>query len=308
AGEEERRHPLHVAQPNIARHIGPGTTETLDLFKFARNVLRTAPTKGTLFGLPNLCKEGNMFRMRVLVSAVLLAVTSTQSGAQSFMMTMQGFLDSRSFISGPGALAFGTASPFTLTALFNTTTPNLVAPIGIPGFVAYTPSSVQMSVGGRTYAVQPFDLLHPTGLAVAIFDGTTPFAPPGRYGVGFIQNPLADGAGIVADFLGASPAYVLGSTGVVPASYTGFSGVGVASGVCTLGTPDNCLANAVTPIPMTFANQPYFLTLGNYDQDPSPGFSFSVSITAVPEPSTFVLLAAGMVAFAAFGRRRIRRS
>ncbi|MDQ6612363.1 MAG: hypothetical protein M3Y64_08015 [Gemmatimonadota bacterium] len=249
-----------------------------------------------------------MLRMRILVSTLLLAISSARSGAQSFVMTMQGILDSRSFITGPGAAAFGSASPFTLTALFNTTTPNLVAPIGIPGFVAYTPSSLQLSVAGRTYAVQAFDFAHPTGLSVAIFDGTTPFAPPGRYGVGFIQNPLADGAGIVGDFMGASPSYALGATGVVPTTYTGFSGVGVASGICTLGPPDNCLANAITPIPMTFANQAYSLTLGNYDQDPSPGFSYSVSIAAVPEPNSFLLVAVGAFALVAVGRKRIRHS
>ena len=83
--------------------------------------------------------------------------------------------------------------------------------------------------------MQPFDATHGAGVSVAIFDATTPFGPPGHYAVGLIQNPLADGAGIVADYLGATPAFTLASGGVVPTTFTGYVGVGVSSGVCTAG-------------------------------------------------------------------------
>lgn len=234
---------------------------------------------------------------------VLLTSTAAPARAQSFMMTMQGILDSRSFITGPGATSFGASTPFTLTGFFNTTTQNLVAPIGVSGFVAYTPSRLELSVSGRTYLVQPFTLANPTGLSVAIFDATTPF-DPGRYGVGVIQNPLADGAGIVADYAGATPAYVIGTTGVRATTFTGFNGVGVSSGVCLVGPPGGCVTNAVTPIPLTFGADTYALTLGNYSQDVGAEFSYSVSITAVPEPGSALQLGIGVLAIGFVMRRK----
>ena len=173
------------------------------------------------------------------------------------------------------------------------------------GFVAYTPSLIQLAVGGRTYTVQSFTPATPTGLAVSIFDATTPF-DFGRYGVGVIQNPLADGAGIVADYSGASPPFVIGMTGVIPTTFTGFNGVGVSSGVCVVGTPANCQTNAITPIPMTFGADAYSLTLGSYSQDVGPGFLYSASITAVPEPASVLLVGVGILAIGATVRRRRR--
>ena len=211
------------------------------------------------------------FRKYSLVCVFLmLACAPAVARAQSFIMTLQGILDSRSFITGPGATSFGAATPFTLTGFFSTTTQNWVAPIGVSGFVAYTPSRLELAVSGRTYLVQPYTLANPTGLSVAIFDATTPF-DFGRYGVGVIQNPLADGAGIVADFSGVSNPLVIGSTGVRQTTFTGFNGVGVSSGVCLVGPPNACVTNAVTPIPMTFGSDAYSLTLGSYSQDAGPG-------------------------------------
>ncbi|MEO7361439.1 MAG: PEP-CTERM sorting domain-containing protein [Gemmatimonadaceae bacterium] len=246
------------------------------------------------------------FRMHASVCVfLLLAGTAAPLRAQSFMMTMQGILDSRSFITGPGASSFGAATPFTLTAFFNTTTLNFVAPIGVSGFVAYTPSRLELAVSGRTYGVLPFTFANPTGLAVAIFDATTPF-DFGRYGAGVIQNPLADGAGIIADFSGAAPPFVIGTTGIRPTTFTGFNGVGVSSGVCLVGPPNACAVNAVTPIPLTFGSDAYSLTLGSYSQDVGPSFSYSVRITAVPEPGSMLLVGMGVLGIGAFVRRRRR--
>jgi hypothetical protein len=96
-------------------------------------------------------------------------------------------------------------------AVFDTSSPNLVASKPWPGFVAYEPTSLTLTVGGNTYQVQPYNAVQsstggPNGLAVAIFDYTTPFGNPAGetpgttpYGnhvsVGLIQDPFHDGAG-----------------------------------------------------------------------------------------------------------------
>ena len=240
---------------------------------------------------------------------VLPLLASAPAHAQSFELIMQGALDARSSImTGNTMTPIAGTSAFTLTAFFNTASGNLVAPIPFPGFVAYTPTAIQLTVGGRTYALQGFDAAHPTGVSVAIFDQTTPFGVPGRYGVGFIQNPLADGAGMIADYVGASPNFVIGATGLRATTFTGYSGVGVSSGVCTQGTGDNCQAHATTPIPMTFLGQPFSLVLGNYEDEAANSTTFTTALVAVPEPGTLALVGVGITGLVAAARRSRRRS
>lgn len=237
--------------------------------------------------------------------AVLVAGAAAPARAQTFEMVMHGALDGRSgILSGGTTTAFAGTSAFTIEAFFNRASPNLVAPIGMPGFVAYTPIAVQLTIGGRTYAVQSFDAAHPTGVSVAIFDGTTPFGPPGHYAAGLIQNPLIDGAGIVADYTGATPAFTLG-TGVVPATFTGYFGVGVQGGACTMGGGPDCQAYATTPIPLTWSGQSFGLVLGNYDDNAPDGATFTTTLAAVPEPGSVALVGAGLVVVAATRRRRV---
>lgn len=250
-------------------------------------------------------------RVGTMIGAVLvLAGAAAPVQAQSYALLMQGVLDGRSSLGTGGVnTPFAAGSAFTLEAFFSTTSPNLVAPIGIPGFVAYTPSELRLTIGGRTYSMQGFDAAHPTGVSVAIFDRTTPFGVPNRYGVGIIQNPLADGAGFIADYMDATVPFMIGSTGLVPTTFTGYSGVGVSSGVCTVGTPASCQAHAVTPIPMTWNGQSFQLTFGNYEDDAPPTPVFSATLVATPEPGTLPLLAIGVVggALLAGRRRRVRR-
>ena len=248
-----------------------------------------------------------LVRAAFLLSAGAAAAAPAPGRAQGYALILQGVLDGHSSIgSGGTATPFADGSAFTLEAFFDARTPNLVAPIGVPGFVAYTPTAMRLTVGGRTYDVQPFDGAHPTGFAVAVFDSTTPFGVPDHYGVGVIQNPLADGAGFVGDYAGVTAPLRIGATGLTATTFTGYSGVGVTSGVCTLGRAPACKAHAVTPVPLAWGGQAFSLTLGNYDDNAPATPTLAARLVAVPEPGSLALVAAGL-GVAAAARRQARR-
>lgn len=243
-----------------------------------------------------------------------LAGAAAPAAAQRFELVMEGALDARSALVVDGiSTPLGTLSPFTLRAVFDVSSQNHVAPIGVPGFVAYTPASVAFTLGGRTYAMAGYSTATPAGITVSIFDATTPFGPPGRYGVGIIQDPLLDGAGFVADYLGASPPFTIASGGVAPTTFTGYQGVGVQGGACLVGSPETgCEEYAVTPIPMTWAGQAFGLVLGNYVQEVAEGRPYTARIAAVPavvpEPATVALVGAGVLVIGGVSARRRRRA
>ena len=217
--------------------------------------------------------------------------------------------------SGPGGANVLTTpnEPFTMTGIFNTATGTLLPPPPFPsmGFVAYAPSSVTLAVGGTTYSVATFGESVTTGVSVAIFDQTQIFGT-GHYAAGFIQNPVPDGAGIVGDFLTASPDYLVSN--LVPTTYGGYFGTGFGSGICG-GGPGSGVDCATTPIPLNGGL--FQLTLGTYDlENPSNGVPifpvptppnfrndnfFSASLTAVPEPSTWAMMLAGFAGLACMG-------
>jgi hypothetical protein len=152
------------------------------------------------------------------------------------------------------------------------------------------------------------------GVTVAIFDQNS--FTPGRYAVGILQQPPQDGAGIIGDFSGASPAFTV-STLTSTTTFTGYNGVGYGSGVCLQGTPGNCQLNAITPFVLhNSANQTFALTLGNYEEAYTggadagtpgriPGPLNSAQLLATPEPGT--LGAVGLALAAALGLARRRR-
>jgi PEP-CTERM motif len=243
--------------------------------------------------------------------------------------------------TGTGAPTLTANEPFTLTGVFDTSGPNLIAGLMPPflaaGWVDYAPLSVTLTVGGKTFSVATYDPSIPTtggpGLTVAIFGDNTVFSPPpppfSHFAAGFIQNPIQDGAGIVGDWTGVSQSYTIPNlvTTTYPAS--DFYGVGFGSGPCPMGNIGGvCLPlnnpppNAIVPIPLDGGS--FFLTLGTYDlnnpanntDDPTHGpypnpidssLFFSAQLT-IPEPSTWALMLVGFAGLAIARSRATRKA
>lgn len=214
---------------------------------------------------------------------------------------------------------FTVATPFTIRAFFDDSTPNLAPPFGGPfnGFRAYAPSSATIDIDGIRYSIETASSNPLAGVAVAVFDQNS--FTPGRYGVGLIADPLHDGPGIVGDFLSASPDFTVAA--LTPTTFIDFYGVGHGSGVCLSGSPPAC-PHAVTPWVLHDASAAAWnLTLGNFDEDypvaHTPGASIgplntaqllaAPTLLAVPEPSSDGLMLAGLVGLAVASRiRRLR--
>lgn len=203
---------------------------------------------------------------------------------------------------------FSKVTPFTFYALFDDSTPNLAppsppAPPPFAGFRAYAPSSLKVTIGGTNYSVDPS-----SAVTVAIFDRHS--FDPDHYAVGLLVDPVHDGAGIVGDFLSASPDFTAGT--LTPTVFGDFFGVGHASGLCVTGAPPAC-PHAVTPWLLHDANNvAWNLTLGSFELDypvahtPGAGVTTlnTAEILAVPEPATAGLMMAGLVALGIALRRR----
>jgi hypothetical protein len=260
------------------------------------------------------------------ISGALSAALAPAAQATEFELTLTGVFNgttdalghpvigTETLNAGPGgANVLTTANePFTLTGVFDTSTGTLLPPpsSGFPstGFVDYAAQSVTLYVGGTAYSVSTSVT---DGLTVAIFDQTQIFGP-GHYAAGFIQNPVPDWAGIVGDFLTASPDYLVSN--LVPTTYGGYFGTGFNTGPCT-GGGGSGIGCTTTPIPVD--DSKYMLILGGtrgYDLQAlgngvptgpdlnPPSFendnAFSASLTAVPEPSTWALLLVGFAGLA----------
>jgi hypothetical protein len=258
------------------------------------------------------------------LAIALSAASAAPALATKFELTLSGVFNgtgagtTEMLNAGPGGANILTTpnEPFTLTGIFDSSGPNLIAslpPFVSTGWVDYAPLSVTLTVGGTTYSVATYDGSMPNGgpgFSVAIFDTTQIFGT-GHYGAGFIQTPVPDGAGIVGDWLTATPTYT--ATSLAPTTYSDYFGVGFGSGICS--SPGSGVDCATTPIPLDGGL--YELTLGTYDlnnpangipTDPTihpPAFQndhvFSGTLTAVPEPSTWALLLAGFAGLACIG-------
>jgi len=149
-----------------------------------------------------------------------------------------------------------------------------------------------------------------TGVTVAIFDQNSFY--PGRYGIGILQDPPADGSGIIGDFAGALPNF--SAANIVPTVFTDYYGVGYGSGPCLSGNPPAC-PHDITPFILHDASMnTYKLTLGNFEEDypqvHNPNSSNIVGplntavIVGIPEPGTFAISACGLLALVGFVRKR----
>ena len=189
------------------------------------------------------------------------------------------------------------------------------------------PLWVNLSVGGTTYSVATYTMSPSTGFAIDVFDQSQPFCAD-HYAVGVNQDPIDDGAGIIGDWLAATPDYTEAPTPprIPPPSplpptlasnttYSEFFGVGFGSGTCSSPGAPPCIT---TPIPLDGGAkflylETYDLTSTPYINDPEspPGafptdLIFTATLTVVPEPSTWAMMMLGLAGLGFAGYRKAR--
>ena len=134
----------------------------------------------------------------------------------------------------------------------------------------------------------------------AVFDQNTIFQP-GYYGVGFIQDPIADGSGIVGDFASANPKFA--AANLVSTTFSGYRGAGVSAGVHI--PPGSGPLVEARPITLRQGGDVFLLRLADRTEEFSQGAPLhSVSLTAIPEPGTLALASVTLAGLVALRLRR----
>jgi hypothetical protein len=239
------------------------------------------------------------------IVAGLTLLFGTLANAAPFRLTYNGVFDMADSISPEGGpiTNFTGPMPFTFTADFDTSSTDYVSflpPFLQPGWVSYSPTSATLSVGGQTYSVDNFASNAGGGVAVAIFDQNTIFEP-GFYGIGFIQDPVADGSGIVGDFASASPNFT--AADLLTTTFTGYRGAGFSAGVHD--PPGSGPLVDPRPITLRQGSSVFQLRIGDRTEEYSEGAPLnSASLAAIPEPATVMLTGAALAALAFLRLRR----
>ena len=243
-------------------------------------------------------------KLMTLVAGLTLLISHAATAAP-FQLTYNGVFGTTDSISPEGGdiTSFASPTPFTLTAIFDTNSTNYVSflpPFLRSGWVSYSPIAALLSVGGETYSVDSFASNPASGIAVAIFDRNTIFEP-GFYGVGFIQDPVADGSGIVGDFAMANPDFTVSN--LVSTTYSGYRGAGFSAGVHS--PPGSGPLVEARPITLRQGGNVFLLRLSDRTEEFSEGAPLhSVSLTAIPEPGTFLFASVALAGLVVFRSRR----
>ncbi|HSC64121.1 MAG TPA: PEP-CTERM sorting domain-containing protein [Caldimonas sp.] len=257
-------------------------------------------------------------RARLIVTGALTVIALAAQAAPFELVYTGTFNTTESLnLASAGSRTFFSAStPFTITAFFDNSSPNVLPPAPVfSGFHAYVPTLATIQINGATYKIDTAATNSTAGVTVAIFDRSSSFNT-GRYGIGLIANVVSDGAGIVGDFAGASPEFSVNA--LTPVTYTDYFGVGHGSGPCISGNPPACPHLDTPWVLHDSSNVAWNLTLGNYIEDyPSlhPGSGATTvgalntaAILAVPEPATIGLLLAGLAGVGARTRAQRRNA
>jgi len=260
---------------------------------------------------------GSSFSRTLLACAMALAATGAQAAPYELVYTGTfNTTESLNLASAGSRTFFSASTPFTIRALFDDSTPNLLPPaFPFLGFHAYVPSLATIQIGGVTYNIETAATNATAGVTVSIFDRTQIFNP-GRYGIGLIANVLADGAGIVGDFSAAAPEFTVNA--LTATTFADYFGVGHGSGPCITGNPPACPHLDVPWVLRDNSNAAWNLTLGNYEEDypalhpgsnaTSVGPLNTAVIAAVPEPETVTLMLAGLAGLGAVVRAKRRKA
>jgi hypothetical protein len=269
-----------------------------------------------MLSIPGFLARASAPRSRALLAGALVSV-ATGAQAVPYQLVYSGTFNSSESLNLASASSrtfFTGTTPFTITALFDDSSPNLLPPaFPFLGFHAYVPSLATIRIGATTYTIETAATNPTAGVTVSIFDRSQIFNP-GRYGIGLIANVLADGAGIVGDFVSASPEFTVNA--LTPTTFTDYYGVGHGSGPCITGNPPACPHLEVPWVLRDGSNAAWALTLGNYEEDypalhpgsaaATVGLLNTAVITAVPEPATMGLMLAGLAGMGALVRARRR--
>lgn len=273
--------------------------------------------------MPSSCKAFGSCKAFALLGVTLAAwaVATPSAWAEPFRFTLNGNFYGGFSLSGT-PIADGT--PFTETAIFDTSTPNL---LGLPGTAVYVPSQATITFNGTTYQIAPYSASQPSGVTVAIFDQSSPFPVSPEYGVGLVGNNAIEGAGIIADFLTATPNISAEHLMTTTFPTSAYVGSGIASGIC-VSAPNTCFGPTqvvdVEPYALTANGTSYTLvfplalvTLASQLNDPNApeamGLSgltidtpSSASLTDLPEPSSWLMLGIGLAAIMFVRSARLR--